>query len=318
MSDAGAALEISGLSKAYPTGFLHRKRRPAVHDLSLSVERGEIFGCLGPNGAGKTTTLKIVLGLVHADAGSVSVLGRTHRDPAWRHRVGYLPEHPYFYDYLTPSEYLDYAGRLFGMGRSARRERARGLLDTLGLSRWADTRLGRFSKGMLQRVGLAQALINDPELVFLDEPMSGLDPVGRRLVREIILDLKRRRKTVFFSTHILPDAETLCDRVGLVRSGRVVKTGRLDEILNLDVSHVEILVGGGDSFGELPYGVKAQQALGERWRLEVEEPHLVSVLQAVEAQGRRILSVQPIRQSLEEYFFKEMGDKEVAPWDPAD
>src|SRR5262245_33404573 len=240
------AVSISNLKKSYRVGFLAQGSRPALVDLSLEVQPGEIFGYLGPNGAGKTTTLKILMGLAFADSGSASILGLPLESEGWRHRVGYLPEHPYFYDYLTASEYLDYVGRLFGLEVKERRERARSLLDRVGLASAADISVRRYSKGMCQRLGIAQALLNDPELVFLDEPMSGLDPVGRRLVRELILELRARGRTIFFSTHILSDAEALCDRVALMRSGRLVSIGRLDQILDQGISGVEVLLSGGD------------------------------------------------------------------------
>jgi ABC-2 type transport system ATP-binding protein len=310
-------LEIERLSKSYRVGHLFPGRRPAVQDLSLSVERGEIFGFLGPNGAGKTTTLKAVIGLVHPEAGRIRILGHPHESRAWRYAVGYLPEHPYLYDYLTPLEYLDYVGRLFGMERALRRERAHALLEKVGLVRSLNLPLRRFSKGMVQRAGLAQALMNDPELVLLDEPMSGLDPLGRRLVRDIILELRERGKTVFFSTHILSDAETLCDRVALLREGRLVSLGRLDEILALDVTHVEVLVSGLDEAAlERMPGVKSRVRLGERWQLEVAEPMLAAVVGQVQEGRGRVLSVQPCRQSLEEYFMAAVvgAGQGVAPW----
>jgi ABC-2 type transport system ATP-binding protein len=306
--DPPAALEIQGLSKSYRVGHIIQGRRPVLRDLSLSVQPGEVFGFLGPNGAGKTTTLKIVTGLVRADAGRVTILGEAHQERAWRYRVGYLPENPYLYDYLTPTEYLDYVGRLFGMAAAQRRERARMLLEKVGLARAADTPLRRFSKGMVQRAGLAQALMNDPELVMLDEPMSGLDPLGRRLVRDIILELRDRGKTVFFSTHILSDAETLCDRVALLREGRLVSQGRLDEILTIDVSHLEVLVSGlGEEALAGMADLKGRVRMGERWRLEVEEASLAGVVATVRAHGGRVLSMQPSRQSLEEYFVERVG-----------
>ena len=317
---AGApALETSGLSKSYPTGMLHRGRRRALEELTLSVPRGEVFGYLGPNGAGKTTTLKLLLGLLRADRGSARVLGLPHTDRAWRYRAGYLPENPYLYDYLTPQEYLDYAGRLFGMPASQRRERSAELLRRVGLAESARVPMRRFSKGMLQRAGLAQALLNDPELVFLDEPMSGLDPFGRHMVKEVILDLRSQGRTVFFSTHILSDAESLCDRVGLLRSGRLVTVGRLDDILRIDVSHLELLVSGVDGgLLERLRGLKGKRALGERWTLEVEEKSLGPVVSAVQEAGGRILSVQPVRESLEEYFIREMGAQPGGrPWEAA-
>lgn len=308
-SQADLALEITGLSKSYRVGHVLQKRRPALRDLSLKVLSGEVFGYLGPNGAGKTTTLKIVMGLLSADAGSMSVLGLPHSDRAWRFRVGYLPENPYFYDYLTAAEYLDYVGKLSGMPSPARRDRRQALLEQLGLIEAANVALRRFSKGMVQRVGLAQALMNDPELIILDEPMSGLDPIGRRLVRDIILGLKSQGKTIFFSTHILPDAETLCDRVGLLKDGQLLKAGRLDEILRLDVSHMEVLVSGLDdsALDGMPELSVARIALGERVRLEVGEAALGETIKTLESLGGRILAVYPVRQSLEEYFFREMG-----------
>lgn len=312
------ALRIAGLAKTYRLGLTGSVTRLALAPLDLTVERGEIFGYLGPNGSGKTTTLKILMGLVRADAGSVEVLGLPHVDPAWRRRAGYLPEHPYFYDYLTPAEYLAYAGRLLGLSPGEIAQRSQELLRLVGLSDARDVPMRRFSKGMVQRLGLAQALVNDPEIVFLDEPMSGLDPIGRHLVRNIILGLRERGKTVFFSTHILPDAETLCDRLALLRSGRLLKVGRLDEILAIDVSHFEVLASGGGS--ELQQAAVAAGAnltgeMGERWRMQVVEQHLAAVVAAVSAGGGRVLGVHPVRESLEEYFFREMGGNSARdPW----
>ena len=312
-----AALDIRGLSKAYRVGHIRRTLKPALVDLTLSVPVGEVFGYLGPNGSGKTTTLKVLTGLVFPDAGSATLLGAPIGDRAGRQRIGFLPENPNFYDYLTPHEYLDYAGRLFGLAKAERRGRARELLERVGLTAFAEVPLRRFSKGMLQRMGIAQALVNSPDLVFLDEPMSGLDPNGRGLVRELILDLKAAGKTVFFSTHILSDAETLCDRVALLRGGRLVAVGRLADILHIDITHMEILVTGIEesALDRLPPGSEKRRT-GERWILHIPEGQLGTVVRALETAGGRVLSVQPVRQSLEEYFFKEMG----APteWDLAD
>jgi ABC-2 type transport system ATP-binding protein len=312
-----AALEITSLGKSYRVGHLFARRpRPVLVDLSLRVDRGEVVGYLGPNGSGKTTTLKVLMGLLRPEKGTISILGHAHADRAWRFKVGYLPEHPYLYDYLTPREYLDYVGRLFGMGREARRARANDLLKLVGLTRAADLAMRRFSKGVVQRAGLAQALMNDPELVFLDEPMSGLDPLGRRLVRDVITDLKARGRTVFFSTHILPDAETLCDRVAVLRAGRLLQMGRLDEILNLGVSHMEVLVSGVDEGRLSPVaGVRARARVGERLRIEVEETRLGEVIRTVESARGRVLSVQPIRQSLEDYFVHEMAAPASGRWE---
>lgn len=316
------ALVTEQLTKFYRTGHIVMGRKPALTDLNLRVERGEVFGYLGPNGSGKTTTLKLLMGLLWPDSGSARVLGFALDDRRWKFRAGYLPEQPYFYDYLTAAEYVEYAGQILGLDRPRRRARARELLELVGLGRSLNVALRRFSKGMLQRLGLAQALVNDPDIVFLDEPMSGLDPLGRRLVRDVILDLKARGKTVFFSTHILPDAEALCDRVAVLRGGRLLKVGRVDEILNLDVTHVEVLLSGGElrAAGEPPAGGRVVRELGERVSLQVDEPGLVAALQWAQARGARVLSVQPVRQSLEDYFVQEMGgaaQAEGAQWEQA-
>jgi ABC-2 type transport system ATP-binding protein len=311
------AIELQGLMKSYRIGHIRQKLRPVLKGLDLSVPRGEIFGYLGPNGAGKTTTLKILMGLLKADGGRATVLGCPLDDRSWRYRIGYLPENPYLYDYLTAREYLEYVGRLFGLGSAERKSRATHLLELVGMTRSEDIALRRVSKGMLQRVGLAQALMNDPELVILDEPMSGLDPIGRHLVRGVIRKLKDEGKTVFFSTHILSDAETLCDRVALLREGTVVASGQLSEILTLDVTHLEVLLGGltEQQVEALGSDISARH-LGDRWQLEVPTASLAEVVQATHQGGGRILSVQPIRQSLEQFFVREMspGRGEV-PWE---
>jgi ABC-2 type transport system ATP-binding protein len=307
-SSTSHALELRGLKKSYRIGHIRQRLRPVLNGLDLAVPRGEIFGYLGPNGAGKTTTLKIIFGLLRPDAGEATVLGLPLADRRWRYRVGYLPEHPYLYDYLSAREYLEYVGRLFGLGAADRKARAAGLLERVGMSRSADVSLRRVSKGMLQRVGLAQALVNDPELVILDEPMSGLDPIGRHLVRQLILDLKDAGKTVFFSTHILGDAETLCDRVGLLRDGALLASGPLSEILALDVTHMEVVVSSLPAPAAEALGATiTQRPMGARRRLEVPESELVTVLAAVRSAGGRVLSVQPVRQSLEEFFVREMA-----------
>jgi ABC-2 type transport system ATP-binding protein len=301
------AIDVRGIEKTFRVGHLRPTRRRALEPLTFSVARGEILGYLGPNGSGKTTTIKILIGLLSADAGTATLLGHPLESRAWRFRAGYLPEHPYFYDYLTAAEYLDYAGRLFGMERAERRERGRAMLARVGLEEVAHLPLRRYSKGMTQRLGLAQALLNDPELVILDEPMSGLDPLGRRLVRRLILDLKAAGKTVLFSTHILGDAESLCDRVALLRGGKLLQVGALAQILTLDVSHVEVLVSGIDEAGASSLGASRSLRVGDRWTFEVEEGRLGEIVGRVEAIRGRILGVQPIRQSLEEYFVAQMG-----------
>jgi ABC-2 type transport system ATP-binding protein len=304
---AAEPLVLRGLTKSYRVGHVFRKLRPALVDLDLTLHRGEILGYVGPNGSGKTTTLKLVTGLLRPDRGEGFVLGHPLGAREWRQRVGYLPEHPYLYDYLSPAEDLDYVGRLFGMPAARRRERTRELLALVGLEKAADVPLRRFSKGMVQRAGLAQALVNDPELLILDEPMSGLDPVGRRLARNLILAQRKAGKTVLFSTHILSDAETLCDRVAVLRGGRLLKVGVLGELLNLDVTHLEVLVAGAALSAPGLAGLGALEQVGDRLRLEIPDGELGRVVAAVEGAGGRVLSVQPIRQSLEDYFVREMG-----------
>jgi ABC-2 type transport system ATP-binding protein len=311
-----APLVTRGLSKSYRVGHIRQSLRPALVDLDLEVRPGEILGYVGPNGSGKTTTLKLLTGLLKPDAGEVRVFGAPHAERAWRYRVGYLPEHPYLYDYLTPTEYLDYAGRLFGLSGTVRRERVRKLLALVGLEGSAALPMRRFSKGMVQRTGLAQALVNDPDLLLLDEPMSGLDPLGRRLVRNLLLELRDAGRTVLFSTHILSDAETLCDRVAVLRGGRLVRVGALGEMLQTDVAHLEILAAVPSSGLPEVEGEARREALGDRTRLEVPEQALARAIAAVDSAGGRVLSVQPVRQSLEEYFFQEMHGDEGGgnPW----
>lgn len=300
------ALELRGLTKSYRTGHVIRKLRPVLKGVDLSVPAGGIFGYLGPNGSGKTTTLKILVGLLRPDSGTARVLGLPLSDRSWRYRVGYLPENPYLYDYLTAREYVEFAGRLFGQSGPERARRARELLALVGLERSADVSLRRVSKGMLQRVGLAQALVNDPEFVILDEPMSGLDPLGRHMVRKLIHDLKDAGKTVLFSTHILSDAETLCDSIALLREGKVVAAGSIDEILRVDVSHLELLASGLSPEAAAKLGTDCRaRSVGERQRLEIPEAALSRVVLAIEQAGGRVLSVHPVRQSLEEFFVRE-------------
>src|ERR1700730_10035958 len=235
------AIEILGLTMDYALGFWRKRMRRSLDNLSLRVEDGEIFGFLGPNGAGKTTTLKLLMGLIFPTAGTARIRGKSIDDVAMHREIGYLPEQPYFYDYLTARELLDYYARFFGFAAADRRERVARFLELVGLTTAADVQLRKFSKGMLQRAGIAQAILHDPKVVFLDEPMSGLDPIGRREVRDIILDLKNQGRTVFFSTHILSDAEMLCDRVAVLVGGKLQGIGSPGEIVSIEVEGVEIL-----------------------------------------------------------------------------
>jgi ABC-2 type transport system ATP-binding protein len=308
--DEPPALVTRGLTKSYRVGHVRQRLRPALVDLDLEVRRGEVLGYVGPNGSGKTTTLKLLIGLLHPDRGEAEVLGTPLADRGWRHKVGYLPENPYLYDYLTPAEYLDYAGRLFGMAKGQRRARAQELISLVGLEGSADVQMRRFSKGMVQRVGLAQALINDPEFLLLDEPMSGLDPLGRRLVRDLILDQRRAGKTVLFSTHILSDAEALCDRVAVLRGGRLLRVGALGEMLRPDASHLEVLIAAPPGGLGALAGERRRDVVGDRIRLEVEEGSLGEAISAAQAAGAHVLGVQPVRATLEDYFVREMVEED--------
>src|SRR3989449_8056714 len=235
-------IEIDRLTKEYEAGFLRKRKTRALDTLSLTVEKGQIFGFLGANGAGKTTTLKLLMRLIYPTSGTARILGRDISDISMHARIGYLPENPYFYDYLTAREFLSYCGQLFGQKTSTRAGRTEALLMRVNLEKksW-DSQLRKFSKGMLQRVGLAQALINDPEIVFLDEPMSGLDPVGRREVRDLIASLRTEGKTVFMCSHILSDVEVLCDNVAILKHGRLAHSGSLAELRAGEANSVEVI-----------------------------------------------------------------------------
>ena len=305
-----AVVEINNLTKDYEIGFLRKRKVRALDGLSLTVEGGQIFGFLGANGAGKTTTLKLLMRLIFPTAGSARILGHDIQNVRIHQRIGYLPENPYFYDYLTAREFLDYCAQLFGLGAAERKKRSADLLARVRLDekRW-DTQLRKFSKGMLQRVGLAQSIINDPEIVFLDEPMSGLDPIGRREVRDLIATLRQEGKTVFMCSHILSDIEILCDQVAILRSGKLSQTGRLDDLRQQSggTNYVEVVVSGTtrESLSahlpnELSFSV-SETASG--LHIEVpDESYVDAVLAALRKAGGNLVSVQPVRQSLEELF----------------
>ncbi|MCC7355198.1 MAG: ABC transporter ATP-binding protein [Anaerolineae bacterium] len=300
------AIQTERLRKEYGTTV-------AVDDLNLAVERGEIFGFLGPNGAGKTTSLKMLLGLARPTAGAAWVLGRPAGDWRVRARVGFLPEHFRFQEWLKATEFLEVHARLYGMPADARRRRVGELLETVGLSRHADKPLRDFSKGMLQRIGLAQALLNEPDLVFLDEPTSGLDPLGRRLVRDIIHSLRARGITVFLNSHLLSEIEITCDRVSFIRRGRIVQTGKLEQLLAAE-TEVELRVN-----GLSPELLRDAARFGQSVSLDTDRlvvrmvgeegvPDLVAWLVR---QGARVYSVTPRRLSLEDLFLRLMEGEEA-------
>ncbi len=303
-------VEIENLTKDYEVGFWRKKKVRALDGLTLTVEGGQIFGFLGANGAGKTTTLKLLMRLIYPTAGRARILGRDISDVQMHARIGYLPENPYFYDYLTARELLNYCGELFGYRKRDRERRTEELLARVRLDEksW-DKQLRKYSKGMLQRVGLAQALVNDPEIVFLDEPMSGLDPIGRREVRDLIASLRSAGTTVFMCSHILSDIEVLCDRVAILNRGRLSETGRLEELrerAGQGGHRIEITVAGADAdqLSSLPAGAQVTPtAVGARVEV-ADESDVDAVLAALRRAGGRLVSVQPVRQSLEELFVR--------------
>ena len=310
------AIATHELTKDFAIGFWRKRPHRALDRLTLTIERGEVFGFLGPNGAGKTTTLKLLLGLVFATSGRAELLDRPIGDRSVKQRIGYLPENPYFYDHLTAEELLTYFGGLFGLAAAERRRRAARLLDEAGIGGERRLPLRKLSKGMLQRVGIAQALINDPELVIFDEPMSGLDPLGRRDVRALILGLRDRGCTVFFSSHVLSDAEALCGRVAILARGRLVTAGRLTDILAFRVRGWE-LVAAGVTEATLrrlePRARRVVRISDGRFSFELPLDSLPErVLTELTAGGASLVSLNPIRDTLEDVFVQQVT-AEAAP-----
>jgi ABC-2 type transport system ATP-binding protein len=305
-------IEILGLEKTYSVGFWRQRPKRALKPLHLTVEQGEIFGFLGPNGAGKTTTLKMLMGLVFPSGGSARILGMDINDPQVKAQIGFLPEQPYFYDYLTASELLEYYGRLSGVAVKDCRSKVQDVLKKVGLPDVAGLQLRKFSKGMLQRVGIAQAILHDPKVVFLDEPMSGLDPMGRREVRDLIEQLKTQGKTVFFSTHILSDAEALCDRVAIIHLGELRGVGVVADLTSSMHAQVELIWQG----TSMP---AAMAALGAEWyargdnvRVVLPEEKQDEALEIVRREHLRLISLTPVRATLEDYFLQKLKPQESA------
>ena len=304
------AIETEELTKDYLVGFWRPRPYRALDALTLSVEQGEVFGFLGPNGAGKSTTLKLLMQLIYPTSGNARILGRPVGDAAVRQRIGFLAENPYYYDYLTAEELLTYFARLFGYSGADAAARVTRVLDEVGLAAERRKRLRMLSKGLLQRVGLAQALINDPELIFLDEPMSGLDPIGRRQVRDVILGLRQRGCTVFFSSHILSDAEALCSRVGIMAQGRLVASGRVSEMIAFELKGWELVVSDLTEEALEAITPRARRvtpiALG-RYAFdlapEAEPERLIAELRG---SGASLVSLNPVRETLEDYFLQQV------------
>jgi ABC-2 type transport system ATP-binding protein len=305
------AIEILGLEKTYSVGFWRKRPKRALNPLHFTVEDGEIFGFLGPNGAGKTTTLKLLMGLVFPTAGSARILGREWTDPQVKAQIGFLPEQPYFYDYLTAHELLDYYGQLSGVPAKQRKHRVEQVLEQVGLRDVQGVQLRKFSKGMLQRVGIGQAILHDPKLVFFDEPMSGLDPIGRREVRDLMVQLKHEGKTVFFSTHILSDAETLCDRVAIIHQGELRGVGAVGDLTSSVQGKVEVIWHG----SQVPASIKAIglecYVTGDRVRTIINENQQDAVIDALRREKQRLIAITPVRTSLEAYFVEKLRRAET-------
>jgi len=304
------AIEILGLEKVYSVGFWRKRPKCALRPLHLNVEEGEIFGFLGPNGAGKTTTLKMLMGLVFPTSGSARILGRELNDPEMKAQIGFLPEQPYFYDYLTARELLEYYGRLSGVVGKDLSARVQTVLGRVGLPDVAGVQLRKFSKGMLQRVGIAQAILHEPKIVFFDEPMSGLDPMGRREVRDLMEQLKAEGKTVFFSTHILSDAEALCDRVAVIHLGELRAVGAVADLTSGVQGKVEIVWEG----TVVPTSIKTLGATchvtGDTVRAVVAEENQDLVIDALRRERLRMVSMVPVRTTLEQYFVEKLKRSE--------
>jgi len=296
-----AVLELNDVRKSFKIGFIP-KTKEILRGISFSVAAGEIFGYLGPNGAGKTTTIKCALGLVHPDSGTIRLFGLPHENPRSKERLGFLPENPYFYDYLTATEFLDFYAQLFKIPREERRRRITRLLQLVAMERAAGLQLRKFSRGMLQRVGLAQALINEPDLVVLDEPLGGLDPIGRKEIRDIILRLRDEGKTVVFTSHILQDIEMICDRVAIILAGRIVNQGQLADLVSEAILFTEITVSGLAEADVAPLA-ESVSARGGRILLKVHDQRRVEdVLELVRTRRARVHSLVPRTQTLEDIF----------------
>jgi len=294
-------LRIEDLHKSFKLGFIPKKKK-ILKGISLSVEQGEIFGYLGPNGAGKTTTIKCILGLIHHEKGKIEIFGHPHLSLQAKEKIGFLPENPYFYDYLTASEFLHFYSQLFLMEKKEKEEKIKDLLELVGLEKAGDLQLRKFSRGMLQRVGLAQSLLNDPSLVLLDEPLGGLDPLGRKELRDIIVRLKEEGKTIFLSSHILQDIEMICDRVAIIVSGEIISQGTLHELISEKILFTEVILSG--------FEEKELEGLGESFSVKggktllrvLKEENLEKILKLVKSKRGKIHALTPRTETLEDLF----------------
>jgi ABC-2 type transport system ATP-binding protein len=305
-----AAIETFRLAKSYKVGFWRKREQEALSPLTLAVQEGEVFGYLGPNGAGKTTTLKLLMGLIYPTSGTATILGRPLDDPKMKAQIGFLPEQPYFYDHLTARELLAYLASLSGIPAGDRERRIETVLRRVGIHEHADLQLRKFSKGMLQRVGIAQAIVHDPKLIFLDEPMSGLDPIGRREVRDLIQALKDEGKTIFFSTHILSDAETLCDRVAVLNHGQLRGIGVVADLVREVSGRIEVVWEGTAATDAIVQLGAETHSSGAIFRAVLPEPLLERAVDVIRRSGSRLISLSPVRATLEDFFLEKL-EREV-------
>jgi ABC-2 type transport system ATP-binding protein len=319
---ADLAIDVHDLTKTYRTPFTRRKVE-ALRGVTFGVERGHIFGFVGPNGAGKTTTIRALMGLVHPSGGRAALLGHPLPSQAARGKIGFLPEAPYFYDYLDIAELCDLAGRLFGLSSAVRKRRADELIERVGLGQARGQRLKKFSKGMLQRAGLAQALMNDPELVVLDEPMTGLDPIGRKEVRDLMLELRDQGKTVFFSTHILSDVEAITDRVAIIARGQLRAHGTPAELVSRGLQGIDVIVriappaagaSADPADAALIAGAVRVRRIGEELSLTLPADADVDAwIVRAHAAGARIVQIAPRHETLEDLFVRQVAGADRAP-----
>ncbi len=310
ISPLNPVVETQNLGKFYRTGFWMNQKIESLKSCTLTIHRGETFGLLGQNGAGKTTLLKTLLGIVRPTSGSAILLGKPIGDRQVKQRVGYLPENPYFYDHLTGWEFLEFAAGLFQIPKSIQRQRIPQLLDLVGLAKTAAIKkqMRQYSKGMLQRVGMAQALINDPEVVFLDEPMSGLDPMGRYQIREIILSLKSQNKTIFFNSHVLSDVEKVCDRIAILAEGELISIGSLDDLLGSTQTYS--VKGKGGDVKILLNWIADLEVDQDYWEghLKGDPEMFLAVLKNMNAQ---LFSLKLSRLTLEEFFMQKLKERGI-------
>jgi len=301
-------IKVEDLHKSFKLGFIPKTKK-ILNGISLSIEEGEIFGYLGPNGAGKTTTIKCILGLIHPDKGNIEIFGLPHLSLKAKEKTGYLPENPYFYEYLTAWEFLNFCSQLFLLEKKEKEERVKELLHLVGLEKALDLQLRKFSRGMLQRVGLAQALLHNPSLVVLDEPLGGLDPLGRKELRDIIVRLKEEGKTIFLSSHILQDIEMVCDRVAIIVGGKIISQGALEELVSEKIYLTEVIISGIEE-KELKGLAESLSVKGGRTLLKVlKEENVEKILELVHSEGGKIHSLTPRTETLEDIFVEKVKQK---------